>query len=368
MWIEKRGDKFRFIERYVDPMTGKEHRTSVMFERNTAQTRKNASQILNMKIMQLMKEPDLAKRQPTLGEIAERYLADRKLSVAPSSYTTYCRITHVLLLHLGEDTLACRLNANYIRERLLDTGRDPVTLNNWIRQLKIILHWAYRNDYIEDISFVDKLELFKDRPHREKIENKYLEKEELAALISSIKDDKYRIMTEFLALTGLRFGEAAALRVDDIGENEIHILRNYSPLTHEFQFPKTSDSIRDIAIQPELREVIRKAQIYFKRQQVIFGYRTDLLFSSIHGTPVSYSSYNFYLKEAAKRVTQKNVTAHMLRHTHASPLMEAGVPIEMISRRLGHGDSRITKEIYLHVTKKMKKRDAERIAQVRLLS
>lgn len=368
MWIEKRGGKYRFIERYIDPMTGKEHRTSVMFERNTAQTRKNASRILNMKILQLMKEPDLAKRQLTLGDIVEKYLADRKLSVAPSSYFDYCGTSRILLLHFGEDTLACRLNANFIRERLLDTGRDPVTLNNWLGRLKIILRWAYRNDYIEDISFIDKLEPFNDRPHKEKIEDKYLEKEELAALISSMKNEKYQILTEFLALTGLRFGEAAALRVDDITESEIHIMRNYSPLTHSFQFPKTSSSIRDIAIQPELREAIRKARIYFGRQQVIFGYRTDLLFSSIHGLPINYSAYNSYLKETAGNITSKNVTAHVLRHTHASLLMEAGVPIEMISRRLGHGDSRITREIYLHVTQKMKKRDAERIAQIRLLS
>lgn len=52
----------------------------------------------------------------------------------------------------------------------------------------------------------------------------------------------------------------------------------------------------------------------------------------------------------------KLLSTHIFRHTHASKLAELGVPIELISKRLGHKDSAITRQIYLHVTKKTAER------------
>ena len=48
-------------------------------------------------------------------------------------------------------------------------------------------------------------------------------------------------------------------------------------------------------------------------------------------------------------------------------LSENGVPLETITRRLGHEDSEITRLVYLHVTKKMKQNDNERIAAVKIM-
>ena len=63
----------------------------------------------------------------------------------------------------------------------------------------------------------------------------------------------------------------------------------------------------------------------------------------------------------------KALTPHVMRHTHVSLLAESGVPLETISRRLGHSNSKITREIYLHVTQKQEQKDRERIAQISLL-
>lgn len=45
---------------------------------------------------------------------------------------------------------------------------------------------------------------------------------------------------------------------------------------------------------------------------------------------------------------------HALRHTHATMLIEAGVPVKAVSERLGHGNVRTTLETYVHVTERMK--------------
>jgi integrase len=47
--------------------------------------------------------------------------------------------------------------------------------------------------------------------------------------------------------------------------------------------------------------------------------------------------------------------------------MENGIDIDTISRRLGHESSKITREIYLHVTEKLKEKDFERISAIKIL-
>ena len=66
-------------------------------------------------------------------------------------------------------------------------------------------------------------------------------------------------------------------------------------------------------------------------------------------------------------VTGKRITPHALRHTHASLLYEDGLSVDEVSRRLGYANSKITREIYLHVTQKLKERDNNRLDQVRFI-
>ena len=49
---------------------------------------------------------------------------------------------------------------------------------------------------------------------------------------------------------------------------------------------------------------------------------------------------------------KKQITSHIFRHTHVSKLAEEGYPLSLITDRVGHGDSDITRKIYLHITHK----------------
>ena len=64
----------------------------------------------------------------------------------------------------------------------------------------------------------------------------------------------------------------------------------------------------------------------------------------------------------------RKLTIHSLRHTHASLMMENGMDEQSIARRLGHTSSKVTKEIYLHVTKKMQEKENQKIKSIRILN
>lgn len=59
-----------------------------------------------------------------------------------------------------------------------------------------------------------------------------------------------------------------------------------------------------------------------------------------------------------------NLTPHSLRHTHTSLLAEAGVSLPQIMERLGHKDEDTTKNVYLHVTKEMKKEASQKFKEL----
>ena len=130
---------------------------------------------------------------------------------------------------------------------------------------------------------------------------------------------------------------------------------------------KTDAGNREVFVQDELKEVIRQIRAYIRKEKIQYGHRSKLFFPGIDGKPIQYPAYNKYLRENTERIIGRPLTPHALRHTHVSLLAESGVSLDAISRRVGHEDSRITKEIYLHVTEKQKQKDNDEIKQIKIL-
>ena len=169
-------------------------------------------------------------------------------------------------------------------------------------------------------------------------------------------------IAKFLVLTGCRFGEAAALTVDDYDGKYITISKTAWQGT--IQTAKTESSERQIYVQEELRKLLAEYLPFRNTLLMARGVRTDLLFFNRDGN--LYSNYNFN-RQLQKVECDKKLHAHIFRHTHASLLAEAGYSLEDVSKRLGHADSEITKKIYLHTTDKMKERAEKQLDKIRLI-
>ena len=119
-------------------------------------------------------------------------------------------------------------------------------------------------------------------------------------------------------------------------------------------------------MQDELYRLCKTIAARSLSRSVIEINSVNLFFPGNDGKHIQFYAYNKYLKENAMKVIGREITPHTLRHTHASLMMEKGMSEEAISRRLGHTDSRITKQIYLHVTQKMKVTENEQIKNIKL--
>ena len=293
------------------------------------------------------------------------------MTVKKSTYRRNYFACNSLMEILGEDTLLSKLSAGYIRSRLLATGKEPVTLNEYLVRLKALLRWGYKNDYLPDIRFLDKLEPFKDIPRRQKIEDKFLEQSELNLLIEGMSVWQWRGLTMFLSLSGLRFGEAAALLRSDLDFKNrlIHVTKTYDSNNDVVTTPKTYNSVRDVYMQDELYGLCRQLFISgYIDHNIIQMNPENLLFPYKNFRHISFDAYAKYLRENSERILGRRITPHTLRHTHASLLMEQGVDIDLIAERLGHYNSKITREIYLHVTKRLEEERNNKIRDIKLFA
>jgi len=365
MWIEAtKNGKYKACERYTDPLTGKLRKVSVTIEKDNRQTRKAAQEDLAEKIRQALEKSPNA--DVTLGQLRDAYLADKKMSVRESTYGNCKSDTKNLLKAIPADSKVSDLTAAYIYGQIRKETTVTTKINHRIKTCKMLLRWGYENDYLQDRSLVDKLKLIKD-DHKARIEDKYLEQKELSDLLEKMPDMQWKLLTKFLALTGLRIGEAIALTMDDIGSEYISITKTY--MVHVYKLgdaPKTVDSVRDVYIQPELKACISEIKLFRLKNMLRHGYKTELLFSRNNGSYISYDTYKDYLVEAAA-FTGKRITPHALRHTHVSILAAQGVPFDAIARRLGHRGDAITRAIYFHVTEMLREKDNEKMKAVKFL-
>lgn len=357
MWVEQRKSKWRYSERYTDPLSGKKRYVSVTL------TKKNdtkAAKILAEKISEKTRAGDY-----TLKEAADAYLDEHRKLVRPQTYIRNKHSIDYTVELLGGDNLIDRLSAAYIRKSYLDSEKSARTLNEHIRRWKTFIRWAYRNDFVTTTACADKLEYFPDTPKKERIQDKFLNRVELSTFLNQTKDELNRLVTEFLALSGLRIGELIALDDRDVTD-VIHVYKTLSPITGQITPGKTSAE-RDVHINAELADCISRIRKYIFKMKVSNGKDAPYFVLSKRGERFQYYAYDKWLRENTAAILGRELTPHALRHTHASLLAEAGYPLEAISRRLGHEDSRITKEIYLHITDGIKKKDAAMMDNISLL-
>lgn len=370
MWIEEtKSGKFKFCERYTDYVTGKQKRVSVTLDKNTPKNRKLALEILSKKAKTI--QPTVPQHL-TFSLLVDKYRLYQEKTVKLSTYKRNYFAANTLLNLLGEDTLVDKLSASYVIDNFIESGKEAGTLNELLTRFKAMMRWAYQNDYIDNISFLDKLVKFKDISKRDKIKNKFLEPHEISILLDKIKSTNcwhWFFFTKFLLLSGLRPGEAVALNNDDIDlvKRIIYVNKTYDSANKIITTPKTSCSIREVYIQDELLKLINDITLYSNEKRLENNKDNSCLFVNPSGNMIEYYAFCKFLRENSNLIQDKILTPHTLRHTHASLLLAEGVSVDTISRRLGHENSKITKEIYLHITEKLKQKDNEQINGINLL-
>jgi integrase len=156
--------------------------------------------------------------------------------------------------------------------------------------------------------------------------------------------------------TGLRRGELLALRWGNVDlESETVLVRASLEETKaglRFKSPKSAAGVRDVTLPAIVSDALLVHRKRLLERRLLLGQGkltdNDLVFPNWDGTPQRPSSFGSTWSKLAQDLGL-STSFHSLRHTHASQLIEGGVDIVTIAKRLGHSNATVTLSIYAHL-------------------
>lgn len=182
------------------------------------------------------------------------------------------------------------------------------------------------------------------------------------AYLDNLDLNKFRYCYEntlykFLLATGCRINEALALSWSDIDLDNavVHITKtlNYKQETNS---PKSKASYRDLDIDQATVAMLKVYKVRQIQEAWKIGKTESVVFSDfIHEYP-NNRTLQTRLRTHFKRANVTNIGFHGFRHTHASLLLNSGIPYKELQHRLGHSTLSMTMDIYSHLSKESAKK------------
>lgn len=193
-----------------------------------------------------------------------------------------------------------------------------------------------------------------------------LEEKDVVRLLEALQDapTQYSVITQLALLTGARRGEICALRWSDIDMDAgtISIERTLQHIPGKgtvFNPPKTKRSRRCVKVGSDCVQLLQEYRQHQKAERFKIGsewvrrveiegkrVENDLLFTKWNGAPMDPDDVTTWFGRFLAAHDLPAVHFHSLRHTNASLLIAAHVPVTTVSGRLGHAKTSTTTDIY----------------------
>lgn len=373
MWIEELPNgKYKYSERYIDPYTEKSRKVSITLNSKSNQAKKQANIELQEKIDKKIEEKNQIKI--TLGELLDAWWNQHKVSIRQSSQVNYEKLLKYIRKNINTAAVVRNTDTRFYQDFINELPQSYEYKKKFRSVLKMALDYAVDMEMIK-INPINRAKVPKPaltKETYERVEDKYLEEEEINKLLnvyySTFQSVHHGRLAEFMYLTGLRAGEAISLTIDDYDPNSQTIkvigTLDYSDgyKNAKKEMPKTLASYREIDLSNRAIEIIDELILENKLK---FKGKTSYLFVGKTGKPIQINAFNNSLKamndKLGKDAIKKKMSSHIFRHSHISLLAELNIPVKAIMERVGHADMETTMKIYTHVTKKTKASIVEKL-------
>jgi integrase len=209
------------------------------------------------------------------------------------------------------------------------------------------------------------------RPRIKKKEMNYLDEQESVRLIDSLQKINHTWRLYFLTamIGGLRRGEIISLEWPDLDfeNNLIHVNKNIPMFKNKQPVIKDtkSGSTRFVSMPSWYMADLKEYHHVWKKDKLAMGELWEggdrqFVFHGGVGIPFYPQTATGEWQKFKKKFGFEGIRLHDLRHTMITLLIEEGVNIKAIQERAGHSSSRITTDVYGHITKKVRDMTAEK--------
>jgi integrase len=363
-------------ERVLDPETG------TYVERRRQQwhpghrSKRAAEQELTAILGDLDKGTYMRPSDLTLGVfLVDRWLPAMQGSVEPTTleiwghYARACvepRIGHVPVQQLTADDLRRFYAGLAATGGRSGRGLAPKTVKN----VHGLIHRALEDAVDQGLVPRNVAALRSARPAKvPKVERRVWEPADLRAFLDAMATHRLGALWLLDCTTGLRRSELLGLpwRAVDLDKGKVAVVQRLLIVAGRPEVrlgTKTPRGARRVALDPATVAALKAHRARQLEERLAWGpawVDTGLVFTREDGTPLrpAYVTRQFAKLTAAAGLP--SLTLHGLRHSYATAGLAAGVPVKVMSERLGHANTAITSDLYQHVLPAM---DAEAAAAV----
>lgn len=198
----------------------------------------------------------------------------------------------------------------------------------------------------------------------------FWEPHQLREFLESVRGHRLEAAWHLAAMTGMRRGEILGLRWKDVDLEASRISVRQALVSVGYEVitssPK-SHQARVIDLDPGTEQEPKDHGDRQAKEREEWGtdYQDNgLVFCREDGSPIHPHSLSQSFERLVKKSGLPRIRLHDLRHTHATIAIRAGVPVKVISERLGHETPAFTLKQYAHVIPGMQAEAANRIAEI----
>jgi integrase len=336
------------------------YRTPAGAQRNKTFRRKvDAERFLasveSAKVVGTYVDPALAK--VTVGAWAQRWL-DGQAHLKPTTRSRYEGVVRKHIHPKWDRVQLANVSHGDVQAWVTELTKDhsPATVHKIHRVLSLVLDMA-----LKDGRLARNVASGVNLPRVGRHEHRYLTHEQVDDLATATghpaepskhsnldtrTNETYRLVVLFLAYTGVRFGEMAALRVArlDLQRSRAVIIESVTPVQGQglvWGATKTHQR-REVPI-PRFLTAELAAHVQGKRPD-------DLVFAGIrNGQPLRVSTFRTAFTAAARAIGVPDLHPHQLRHTAASLAIASGADVKVVQQMLGHSSATMTLDTYGHL-------------------
>lgn len=300
--------------------------------------RADSQRELNKKILAYQGEQEKGK---IFSDVAEEWKEEAYPKLSPNTLSGYNGSLNRILKTFENDKIGkiTPLDIENYLKKVTAQGFARHTVNNDRLILNLVFNYSVVNGYIS----LNPCTAVKTPKNTKKKKRKPISAQEREIVLNTI-GTPMGFFAFFLLYTGLRLGEALALKGEDINFNENIITINKSLYWDgnqpKIKEPKTESGVRQVALLDILKPYLKNV----KKSDIIFSYNNK------------YYTKTIFSKHWKKYAKENNIisTPHCFRHSYATILYDAGIQPKDAQILLGHAQLSTTMDIYTDIEESRK--------------
>ena len=331
----------------------------------SAKTRRECQHWIKNTVNQIDDGLTFSSTKITLIDYLSNWLTSKKATLRDSTYTHYEQLSRLYIVpHIGSKKLKDLKpeNIQVLYNRLLEKEVGIPT----IEKVHTVLHGAFAQAV--KMGIIPRNPASATIPPRSpEKEMQILDDSQVSQMLINAKGHRWEALYHLAVTTGMRQMEILGLKWTDLdwvrktARIERQLVRSTGKIVRFSQL-KTKHAKRTIALGSKTINILKKH--YDNQFSVIQEtgeewHENGLIFTTSNGNAIHYRNLVRNYKALLRDTGLPEIRFHDLRHTAASLMLNHGIPVIIVSRRLGHARPSITLDIYGHLIPSMQSEAAE---------